>query len=141
LTNHRSTEVEKLEPLNPHLHGEQPGLFACLLVLSEHVVPNGCHKDAMFRTVRELVSSREPEYSVGNPAIGGGDLQILFKPPTDKGGALGWVLRKHVEIQQGYVGALIREVQGYGSTTAWSNQRGEIPGEGGNLGDIIFVCG
>ena len=48
LANHRSTEVEKLEPLNPHLHGQQTGLFACLLVLSEHVVPNGCRKDTMF---------------------------------------------------------------------------------------------
>ena len=85
--------------------------------LSEHVVPNGCRKDTMLRTVRELVSGREPKYSVGNSAMGGRDLQILFKLPTDKGSALGWVLRKHVEVQQGYVGALIREAQGYGSTT------------------------
>jgi hypothetical protein len=117
-TNRPSAEVKKLEPLNPHLHGQQTGLFACLLVLSKHVVPNGCRKDAMFRTVQKLVSSRGLKYPVSNPAMGGGDLQVLFKFPTDKGCALGWVFRKHVEVQQGYVGALIREAQGDGSTTA-----------------------
>src|SRR4029077_18865653 len=68
LTNHSSAEVEKLEPLNPPLHGYQTGMFACLLVLSEHIVPNGCHKHAMFGTVQKLVSSRESKYPVGNPA-------------------------------------------------------------------------
>jgi hypothetical protein len=72
----------------------------------------------MFGTVQKLVSSRESKYPIGNPAIGGGDLQVLFKSPTDKGCALDWVLRKPVEVQQGYVGALIREAQGYGRATA-----------------------
>ena len=118
LTNHRSTEVKKLKPLNSDRHRQQTSLFACLLVLSEHVVTNGGRKDAMFRTVQKFVSSRQPKCTVDNPAIGGGDLQILFKLPTDKGRALSWVLRKHVEVQQGYAGTLIREAQGYGRTTA-----------------------